>query len=70
MHKLPTVLAGLAAFAVPQMAAAHHGFAAHFYPDRVVRIEGRVSRFDFINPHGFLYIDAVGDDCVPSSRID
>ena len=41
------------------MASAHHGFSAHFDPDNIIRIEGRVKQFDFINPHGRLYIDSV-----------
>ena len=42
-------------------AVAHHGFAAHFYPDRLITIEGTVARLDFVNPHSILYIDAVND---------
>jgi hypothetical protein len=41
-----------------QNANAHHGFSAHFDPDKLIRIEGTVKRFDFINPHGKLYIEA------------
>ena len=39
-------------------ASAHHGFSAHFDPDKLIRIEGTVKRFDFINPHGHLFIEA------------
>jgi len=61
MKKLPVGLAGLIALAVAPWASAHHGFAAHFDPDRLIRIEGTVKQFDFINPHGLLYIDSVND---------
>ncbi len=37
---------------------AHHGFAVHYDPDRPVRIEGTVVRFDFRNPHSSLAIEA------------
>lgn len=40
-------------------ANAHHGFSAHFDPDKLVRIEGTVRRFDFINPHGRLVIESI-----------
>ncbi|NIW25657.1 MAG: hypothetical protein GWN29_14415, partial [Gammaproteobacteria bacterium] len=43
----------------PLLASTHHGFTAHFDPDRVVRLEGVVKQFDFVNPHAFLYIEAV-----------
>ena len=54
-------LAGLAMLATSSSASAHHGFAAHFDPGQLIRIEGTIKQFDFINPHGFLYIDSVND---------
>jgi len=61
MKNLLVGLAGLAALAVASWASAHHGFAAHFDSNRLIRIEGTVKQFDFINPHGLLYIDSVND---------
>lgn len=46
---------------IPVIVTAHHGFAAHFDNNTVIRIEGTVKQFDFINPHGFLHIDSVND---------
>jgi len=54
-------LAGLLSIALSSAAIAHHGFAAHYDPDRVIRIEGTVKQYDFINPHGLLFIDAVNE---------
>lgn len=51
----------LISLALHQSALAHHGFAAHFYPDRLITIEGTVARLDFVNPHAILYIDSVND---------
>jgi len=42
-------------------ASAHHGFASHFFQDRLIRIEGTIKQFDFINPHSFLHIETVND---------
>jgi hypothetical protein len=53
--------AGFMSLALSSAAVAHHGFAAHYDPERVIRIEGTVKRFDFINPHGFLFIDSVNE---------
>jgi hypothetical protein len=47
--------------AIIPIASAHHGFGPHYDRDKVVRIEGTVKQFDFINPHGFLYIDTIDD---------
>jgi hypothetical protein len=57
---------GLAFLAlVPIVAVAHHGFAAHFDNNTVIKIEGTVKQFDFVNPHSVLYIDSVNDDGEP-----
>ena len=47
------------------IASAHHGFSAHFDSNQVVRIEGTIKRFDFRNPHGYLYIDTIDDTGEP-----
>jgi hypothetical protein len=38
---------------------AHHGVAPHYDTSKPVRIEGVVSKFDFINPHAFVYVETV-----------
>jgi hypothetical protein len=38
---------------------AHHGVAPHYDETKPVHLEGVVAKFDFINPHSFLYIDVV-----------
>lgn len=55
------LLAFLTGILMP-VASAHHGFSAHFDPHRLIRIEGTVKQFDFINPHGFLYIESVNEE--------
>lgn len=39
--------------------SAHHGVAPHYDASKSVHLEGVVAKFDFINPHSFLYIDVV-----------
>ncbi len=38
---------------------AHHGVAPHYDASKSVHLEGVVAKFDFINPHSFVYIDVV-----------
>ena len=38
---------------------AHHGRAPHYDETKAVHLEGVVAKFDFINPHAFLYIDVI-----------
>lgn len=54
---------GFAAMAVSMAmasvrASAHHSFAVHFEPDRIVAVEGVVTQFKFRNPHGVVFFDA------------
>jgi hypothetical protein len=37
-------------------AYAHHSFAATYYEDRVVMIEGELVQFDYRNPHSFVFV--------------
>jgi len=43
-------------------AFAHHSFTAEFDIDQPVTLKGTVTRFDFVNPHGWLYVDVKSDD--------
>jgi len=40
---------------------AHHAFNAVFAMDTPIDIHGTVTRFDFINPHGFIYLDVADE---------
>ena len=44
-----------------ERAYAHHG-AGRFDPRKSVELEGRLTRLDFVNPHSYVYFDAVGGD--------
>jgi hypothetical protein len=37
--------------------SAHHSFSAEFDSDKKVRLEGKVVRMEWTNPHTWLYID-------------
>jgi hypothetical protein len=39
-------------------ALAHHSFAVFFWPDKMVTITGKVTEFQFRNPHGEITIEA------------
>ena len=36
---------------------AHHAFAPTFDADKVVRIKGVVTRFEWVNPHSYIIVD-------------
>ena len=43
-------------------AFAHHSFASEFDINQPVSIKGTLTKFDFVNPHGWIYVDVKGDD--------
>jgi hypothetical protein len=48
-----------AAIVLSAPASAHHGFG-RFDPAKDIEIEGTLTGVDFVNPHAYLYFDAVG----------
>jgi hypothetical protein len=48
----------VAAAAVSASALAHHGFG-RFDPSREIELEGTLTGIDFVNPHSYMYFDAV-----------
>lgn len=49
------VLAGTPAFA-------HHSFAAEYDADQPVTLTGTLTKIEWTNPHGWIYIDVKGED--------
>jgi uncharacterized protein DUF6152 len=43
-------------------ASAHHSFAATYYEDRVVTIEGELVEFLYRNPHSFVHVNVPDKD--------
>jgi hypothetical protein len=50
-------LALAALLATTTRVSAHHAFAAEYDENRRVTISGTVIRFEWTNPHGWLYVD-------------
>ena len=58
--KLFLAVASLAAAAIPVWA--HHAFQAEFDQKKPVKLEGKVTGMEWINPHAWIHIDVVGPD--------
>jgi hypothetical protein len=56
--KLRFMLAALAvAILASSQVNAHHSFAATYFEDRTMQIEGKLVQFLFRNPHSFIHVE-------------
>jgi hypothetical protein len=53
------IITGLLIISGP--ASAHHSFAVHYVPDRIISVSGMVTEFRFTNPHGLIMLTVKSD---------
>jgi hypothetical protein len=51
---------GLMLAALP--ALAHHSFSAEYDRDQPITLQGTLTKVEWTNPHGWIYIDVKGED--------
>ena len=62
MRSMIVSLVGVAVLAAAVPALAHHAFSAEFDATKPVRLEGTVTKMEWINPHSWMHVDVTQDD--------
>ena len=63
-NKVVTLAAivGVGMIAATAQVVAHHAFAAEFDANSPVRLRGKITKMEWINPHSWMHIDVEKDD--------
>jgi len=59
---LAAVSAAVLLCALSMPASAHHSFAAEFDGTQLVTLKGTITKFERVNPHGWIYVDVKNQD--------
>lgn len=46
----------------PGFVSAHHSFEVEFDANKSVNLRGKVTRFDLVNPHSWVYVDVADEN--------
>ena len=69
MKRLYGVVAGIALLCAAPLVA-HHSFSAEFDATQPITLKGKLTKMDWVNPHGWLYIDVMQDGKVVNWAIE
>ena len=59
---LAVILASVLILTAAPPMMAHHAFSAEFDSTKPVRLSGKITRMEWINPHAWMHLDVTQDD--------
>lgn len=59
---LAAAFVGASALTAVHPASAHHSFSAVFDADQPVRLQGKITDMEWINPHSWLHVEVENED--------
>jgi len=62
MKRLAIAVVSIALVSAAVPVAAHHSFAAEFDQKKPITLKGKLTKMEWVNPHGWIYIDVSGPD--------
>jgi hypothetical protein len=54
---IAAIVGGAALLAITNSGVAHHAFAAEFDANKPIQLTGQLTKVEWTNPHGWVYID-------------
>ena len=60
--RLTGLIVGFGLLAVATPTWAHHAFAAEFDGTKPIKLQGTVTKMEWINPHAWIHVDVKGTD--------
>jgi hypothetical protein len=60
--KLAVIIAGISLLFAAIPLLAHHAFAAEYDASKPLKLKGKVTKWELVNPHSWIHLDVTGAD--------
>jgi uncharacterized protein DUF6152 len=60
--KLVVIIAGISLLFAAVPLLAHHAFAAEYDASKPLKLKGKVTKWELVNPHSWIHLDVTGTD--------